>query len=320
MFQVEPILWLQAHGTETAAAVLGVVSLLGYLPVYVAVLLSMAFAFRFRQGLATVGALLLCALLTEGSKDAVGWPRPDEVDSRVRPSFATRPLGLEATGGAVSFWSPPRAHAIAAVRRRGTGFGFPSGHVSAATALLASLAAFLRSRRPLYLAAVWVPAMALSRVYLGRHFVGDVLGGLAIGLVATGLAIALFGPLAAPNRNRPWPWLPASLLAVALAAAVPWQPLVRPDYAGLLAGLVAAWVLQDQAVARGNEGTARQRALRVLVAGAVFLASAALHAWAPPAAAGVSRLAPFATAMLTSLATFAGAVRLCRRLGLYPAG
>ena len=35
---------------------------------------------------------------------------------------------------------------------------------------------------------VWIPAMALSRMYLGRHFLGDVLGGMGVGVIAVAIA------------------------------------------------------------------------------------------------------------------------------------
>lgn len=73
------------------------------------------------------------------------------------------------------------------------GYGFPSGHVSAAATTWSTLAALTR-RLPLALfgAAVTV-AVGLSRLYLGVHYGRDVVGGALVGLGA-GLAVLALAP------------------------------------------------------------------------------------------------------------------------------
>jgi len=71
-------------------------------------------------------------------------------------------------------------------------YGFPSGHVSATTAVVVGLGLLLRwSRRSWILGTLWIAAMGISRMYLGRHFPGDVLGGVVIGLATVGLGFGL---------------------------------------------------------------------------------------------------------------------------------
>ena len=81
-----------------------------------------------------------------------------------------RPYWLDATVGLVS----------------DADYGLPSGHTQSATVLYLFLAGWLR-RRWAYAAAVMIIfVMALSRVYLGAHFVHDILGGLFVGLAILG--------------------------------------------------------------------------------------------------------------------------------------
>jgi membrane-associated phospholipid phosphatase len=100
---------------------------------------------------------------------------------------------------ALSLARPPQAQAVAAA----DGYGFPSGHAAAAAAVCAAIAWLLTLRLPSWRhrTAVWVVAamlaalVGLSRVYLGVHWVTDVLGGWAFGLlwaavVVTGWAAA----------------------------------------------------------------------------------------------------------------------------------
>ena len=62
-------------------------------------------------------------------------------------------------------------------------FGFPSGHVATTTALFVGVAVLARRRWAWAAAAGAAALMGLSRMYLGRHFPGDVLGGLALGVI-----------------------------------------------------------------------------------------------------------------------------------------
>jgi undecaprenyl-diphosphatase len=74
---------------------------------------------------------------------------------------------------------------------RSADFSFPSDH---ATAALAIATAFyfggLRGRSFVFLVAAII--VAASRVYVGTHYVGDVLGGAGTGIVAALLARALY--------------------------------------------------------------------------------------------------------------------------------
>jgi undecaprenyl-diphosphatase len=66
------------------------------------------------------------------------------------------------------------------VRVHETGMGFPSGHTMMITVLVVALWPYL-PRGWRWLAALCIPAMALSRIYLGVHSPLDVVGGFAVG-------------------------------------------------------------------------------------------------------------------------------------------
>jgi membrane-associated phospholipid phosphatase len=69
-------------------------------------------------------------------------------------------------------------------------FGFPSGHTMGSTLFYGLLALFVadslrtwRSRTITFcVAAIWVGLIGLSRIYLGAHYLTDVLGAIAVGL------------------------------------------------------------------------------------------------------------------------------------------
>lgn len=70
-------------------------------------------------------------------------------------------------------------------------YGFPSGHTMGATLLYGLLALFawrnLRNRRLrmacLFAASLWILLIGFTRIYLGAHYLSDVLGALAAGLL-----------------------------------------------------------------------------------------------------------------------------------------
>ena len=82
---------------------------------------------------------------------------------------------------------------------------FPSGHVTGTLALLGALAAVtghhVRSAAKAALIAVAVAgtaAVALTRAYLGVHWVTDILGGLFLGATATMIADVAYRHLTRP--------------------------------------------------------------------------------------------------------------------------
>ncbi len=103
----------------------------------------------------------------------------------------------------------PSADLVHVIRHTGS-FSFPSGHVvffSWVLVLLIVCLAVGRLPRPL-LAVAWIAAAGallidcIGRVYLGEHWPSDVLGGLALGLGWTSLALSI-RLLSNPALGRP---------------------------------------------------------------------------------------------------------------------
>lgn len=69
--------------------------------------------------------------------------------------------------------------------------GFPSGHAQGAMTLWGYLAIALRRRWFTRLAVLLIVLLPLSRLYLGVHFPGDIVGGLILGALLIGLSLGL---------------------------------------------------------------------------------------------------------------------------------
>lgn len=130
---------------------------------------------------------------------------------------------------------PPEEYFLVAYE--GDDYGFPSGHAFAATVVYGGLVSAFdrtRDRRAVAAATSLVILVALSRVVLGVHYLGDVIAGIAVGLVF------LLG------MNRVTGGDPRRGFAVALGLSIPAIVVAGPieelliALGGSIGGLVAA--------------------------------------------------------------------------------
>ena len=95
-------------------------------------------------------------------------------------------------------------------------FSFPSGHATIAISFYGFVFYLLFKRYKFFGKIVVVPAailvgllIGLSRIYLGAHFISDVLSGYLVGILWLIIAIALdtrshFGKPRLPQKQRAW--------------------------------------------------------------------------------------------------------------------
>jgi len=288
--------WLQSHATPGATRAMHIVSFFGYTPVYVAFAVALALGYRWRAGAALLLALVLCALISNAAKSVVSFPRPSVVDAKVED------MDLADTLSAIRSPDPQFGREALQLARE-TDYGFPSGHVAAATVFFFGLVFFFGWNWAWIGLALWVPTMALSRLYLGRHFLGDVLGGFGVGVIVTSLAVQAFNlrRFSVPEVDPGRAWRIARrmlVLAGALAVASLVLDVPRAYDAGRLLGLALIVFLLVSHSSAADSSALGIRIARVALTALLF----------PLAWWSVRALHPFVAGVVPALVLLAGTV------------
>ena len=275
MFQVEPVLWLQSLESPALTWVMTMITTLGYTPVYGSILIVLLFGVRLKQSLFIFLAIVICGLMTDGLKRGLMFPRPSDVDVRVIEPGHERPPLLVDGGGAKGFWDFPSSEAMAAAKRQTDwSYGLPSGHVALAATFFLALAFFFRSRGTLVFAICWIILMALSRMYLGRHFIGDVMGGVGVGLIAVAITAFLVRPLNTQDdvqesdARRLLRW---AVFVIPLVVLAPFVDLLDKEDVGRMLALFVTYALLLRIGLPSDKAIFWKRAARVLIAITAFV-------------------------------------------------
>jgi len=136
------------------------------------------------------------------------------------------------------YWLFPKVHAYALE----TSFGLPSGHTQKAVAVWATLATSFRKKWLWIVSVIMIIMIALSRIYLGVHFLTDVLAGLAISILFLVLYMKFEAPVVRWAKDQPL-WIIALVsLAVSLAPIL-LDSVIR--HANISWQVPAGWLVTD---------------------------------------------------------------------------
>jgi len=270
MFQVDPILWLQSFESPWLTWLMSTLSLLGHTPFYGTLIFIIMYGFNLRKGLLLFLALVIAGLFTDSLKTGLKFPRPSDIDVRVVEPGSQTPLKLVDAGGGQSFWDLPSSEAMAAVKRQPDwSYGFPSGHASAAAAFFLGLAFFFRTRKVLAISVTWVVLMAFSRMYLGRHFIADVIAGILLGALAVGIALYLVRGIDSDNflQRKAKIFLVPFGVVTALICLLPFVRFLDSAIIGRLFGLLVTYVVASKmGLLSSGDGKVWTRIMRILIA------------------------------------------------------
>jgi membrane-associated phospholipid phosphatase len=329
MFQTGIHIALQSQAADWLTWLMLQVTASGYYRFIIFMVIAVMFGISLRKGFLLFQVIAWTAVLSEIAKRWFGLPRPFYVDSRVAcldPSLDIS-TPFRAMGGKNFFDLPGRA-VIDAYRLKAMSFGFPSGHASGAVAMWGGLAVIFRKRALAWLAPFLVALIVFTRLYLGVHFLADVLGGLLLGGLILLAAWKLIGNDAGRERffaaarsslNTALPGILYYFFLFVLPVMLVLFSLFNAMFAGFFVGLNAAFTLALRAGLPEDKGSLLTRLARVLFAGLFFLLLGLvlepLLALVPSAAGSV--WGSFLAAGLGTFFAVWGGMKLLLLLGLY---
>lgn len=159
---------------------------------------------------------------------------------------------------------PPVVRALLELTATAGGYGFPSGHATAATVVYLGLASTLptsTARRRFGVASGLIVLVAFTRIALGVHYLVDVVAGVLLGatLLTAGALLDEASPVDPPTTT-----FAASVAVAAIAAWIAGPDVTALALLGGTLGALAGW--QGVVVAREEVNLAGFEPWRVVVA------------------------------------------------------
>lgn len=285
MFQTNINQFLQSFSAPWLDAFVKSISWAGDQTFVVGVLCLIVLGIDFRRGFLLLQLVLLTIISTDVAKTLLSLPRPFFVDASLNDFGAlaegTKIITSNTVESFFGFFQPETLQAYRALPPSYDDLGFPSGHTSGAIALWGGMALIFRKKSLTIFAAVMIILMMISRMYLGKHFIGDVIGGAVIGTLFLALAHTL---IQNANLDRLFEKETYSfrvqtkfLAAITLIGfAIPLALFFSGEgLTGRMASLIglnlAFWLLITTEIDSEN-GALWQRSLRVILGFAMFFA------------------------------------------------
>ncbi|WP_292381352.1 phosphatase PAP2 family protein [Methanosarcina sp. UBA289] len=283
MFQTEPILYLQSLGNDWLTSLMILITSMGSSAFLAAIVIIVTFGINFRKGFLLFQLLIWTGLITEIIKTVVAFPRPDYVDNKVlNLEYGVKNTSPFSGEGSEGIFKLPDKEVLETFRLQETlnhsPFGFPSGHVAITTALWGGSSEIFNRRIIKLMAPVMIFLVALSRMYLGRHFLGDIMGGAIIGLFLL-ITFTLFLKSSLKEEffkkeNFELAFRHKNLILYFILFVIPpvltALSLISADVAGFFLGTNAAYVLIIRKGLPNDEGSVEQRVLRIATALLLF--------------------------------------------------
>lgn len=276
MFQTEINHFLQSFEHPFLTAFFQFITALGYMEFFIIFLVLLLFAVDFKKGFLLFQVLMWTAAITFLAKNAFALPRPIHVDNTVKFLDHKLPGSHDfdfEKRGAKGFFSTLPADVIEYTRKSpDLEYGFPSGHSSIAIAFWGTLFLLFKQRWFQFICCALMFLIPFSRLYLGVHFLADVLGGITLGAMVLLMVYRVFlkhdqwqnylqsdRPKIGVNQFTILLILPGILLLLIL----PVKLYILPAF---MLGVGIGFLLLTKTAVPTNQGDLIQRVLRTILA------------------------------------------------------
>lgn len=185
MFQTDLHIWLQQWDNEWIVQFFKMITRLGYVEFFMVSLIVIIFGVHFRKGFILLLIVMWTAAVTLVLKDTFDLPRPYMVerDVMIFDEEVNTDMALLDDADATYFFELLPQATMDYFDNQPIPYGFPSGHTSIAVVFWGALMLLFRKRWLSILCLSLIFLIPFSRIYLGVHFIADVLGGYLIGIV-----------------------------------------------------------------------------------------------------------------------------------------
>lgn len=281
MFQTEIIIFLQSFSSDVLTAFFKFFTEIGKSTYAAPLVLIVMFGISFRMGFILLHVVSWNGLITFYLKELFSLPRPLNVDIHVKLLGEAAPNATPFESmGAKTFFGGFSKDTLEYIRNYPfDSWGFPSGHASHAAALWGSISLYVKKTWVYLMSVMMIVFISLSRMYLGRHFLADVLGGLLLGFFVVlvfyrgiykndSLLFFVFGRSEKAHISM------GTILGLFYFLIVPFLVLLIPgipmEQVAALLGLNLGFILIRHRGIPRDTGHFLQRSGRVFLAGAVF--------------------------------------------------
>jgi membrane-associated phospholipid phosphatase len=184
MFRTDLNHFLQAFDSPVLYKLMLYVSFLGTVYMVSLAVLILIGSVDFRKGFLVLNLLGWGVLVMLAGKNYADYPRPFAVDATLE-SYGQAKTKTDFTAlQPTTFFERFSPELLAKIRANDIGrYGFPSGHVIIITVIWIGMALLFRKRWLWAISILLIVLTVISRMYLGLHYFGDVLGGLFIGVL-----------------------------------------------------------------------------------------------------------------------------------------
>lgn len=238
MFTTKPIQFLQSIELPFLHPFMEFISFLGLAPVILLLVGLILYGVNFKKGLFIINVIAWASIIVVFAKETVNYPRPPDTDPNIQSIYPSPKEKLN-TNVPMAFWETFSTETLEKTQEDElVQYGFPSGHAALQTALWISIFYAFRKRWIFILGSSIIVLTSLSRLYLGAHFLADVLAGKLLGLLIALLLIALIR-FSNYEKQRTHQAKSLSLLWIPLLL-VPLSPYLNISVLGAILGLNAA--------------------------------------------------------------------------------
>ncbi len=243
--------YLQSLGNPSADNLFIAITTISSQPVYFLLASLIFWCFSKRTGIRALYVILFSAFAAILIKNLFSMPRPPEYLHKIQENE----------------------------------FGFPSGHAQVSSSFWGYAGLSIKNKCIVFAGIIAIMSVSLSRIYLGVHYVGDVVGGIIFGLSVALISFKI-EPVMSSRLERLGSiskYSVAVALPVILVAIAAMQPGLLKEQAEIglvMAGIGVGYLLEEEHVrlldAKNNKQRIKRAIVGVAILGVIYLISSML--------------------------------------------